>query len=307
MKFNSFASQYDIQKLQGNVPRGQSASQWYLEWNARIGSEISKLESAGRLVGRVVEDMLTTAFGEKIQNTWHDDVRPYYKLYPCIHEALQKIPLDIDMRAASIPHDRVVAIRMPVGGEFNIGCEDASRRIGSLLVSTLHMAPGHDEPIMCITAQTAEKNTANQIDGAIVSFDLSKSGTFEDELSSATKNFADALAPIVRTALGVLLMANDPAIITADVLEKDRRKYEETGDPKYIEKAKKRGIVGWSIGEQYETCPHYRRPHFGIRHTGKGGKIPRIVPIKGAVVHSKKLTTVPTGYITPAGVEVEPT
>ena len=73
----------------------------------------------------------------------------------------------------------------------------------------------------------------------------------------------------------------------------------------YIEKARKRGIVGWSIGKQYETCPHYRRPHFGIRHTGKGGAIPRIVPIKGAVVHNKKLTTVPTGYITPTGVEVE--
>jgi hypothetical protein len=73
-----------------------------------------------------------------------------------------------------------------------------------------------------------------------------------------------------------------------------------------VEKAAKRGVVGWSIGEQYEAIPHFRRPHLGLRWTEKGRKTPRIVPIKGSIVHRSKATDVPTGYLTEDGIEIEP-
>jgi hypothetical protein len=113
----------------------------------------------------------------------------------------------------------------------------------------------------------------------------------------------------LRIALTVILLADDPSIITPDVLSADRDRYESETDEAWkqraVDRAKRRGIVGWNIGADYEVCPHYRRPHFGIRHTGKGRTIPRIVPIKGAVVHRSRLTEVPTGYMLPDGTEVE--
>ncbi len=109
----------------------------------------------------------------------------------------------------------------------------------------------------------------------------------------------------VRTAITSLLLKGDPEFVKPDVLAADRYKFDQTGDVKYVEKAKRHGIVGWRIGEEFESMPHFRRPHLGLRWTGEGGKVPKIVPIKGAVVHRQKMTQVPTGYMTDNGVEVE--
>ena len=46
-----------------------------------------------------------------------------------------------------------------------------------------------------------------------------------------------------------------------------------------------------------ECAPHFRRPHFAIRWTGKGGAVPRMVPVKGSVVKRQLATDVPTGYM----------
>jgi hypothetical protein len=121
--------------------------------------------------------------------------------------------------------------------------------------------------------------------------------------------FVDAVRQISRICVTCHLLADDPSIITPDVLSKDRDRYESETDEAWkqraVDRARRRGIVGWNIGADYEVCPHYRRPHFGLRHTGKGKTVPRIVPIKGAVVHRSRLTEVPTGYMLPDGTEIE--
>jgi len=109
-----------------------------------------------------------------------------------------------------------------------------------------------------------------------------------------------------KLAVGVILLGNDPDFAEPEVLANHRQKYEESKNPKYIEKARKRGIRGWRLGERFESCPHYRRPHLGLRWTGKGRGVPRIVPIKGSIVHRKTMERVPTGYILPDGREIEP-
>ena len=73
-----------------------------------------------------------------------------------------------------------------------------------------------------------------------------------------------------------------------------------------IARAKRKGKFGFSIGKKYETMPHFRRPHFALRHTGKGGSIPKIVPAKSSIVHKSVLTRVPTGRYDEHGNEVEP-
>ena len=110
----------------------------------------------------------------------------------------------------------------------------------------------------------------------------------------------------IRLVAGVCLLSDDPDYVRAEVLVKDLLKYERTGDQGLVAKAKRRGIVGWSIGEHFETIPHFRRPHFGIRWTKKGRSVPKLVPIKGAIVHRSKLSDVPTGLLEDDGMEVEP-
>jgi hypothetical protein len=92
------------------------------------------------------------------------------------------------------------------------------------------------------------------------------------------------------------LISNDPEIITADVLSKDRAKYEETLDSKYIVKAIRRGKRGWNVGAGIESVPHVRRPHPALVWTGKGRTIPKIVMRKGSIVHREVIERMPTGH-----------
>jgi len=79
-------------------------------------------------------------------------------------------------------------------------------------------------------------------------------------------------------------------------LADDRLKYEESGDEKYIDRARRRGKVGWDVGRQIEVIPHYRRPHMALVWTGPGRAVPRIVPRRGSVVHREVEEKLPSGF-----------
>ena len=67
---------------------------------------------------------------------------------------------------------------------------------------------------------------------------------------------------------------------------------------KYIEKAKRRGKFGWSVGKDLQISPHIRAAcPAALYWTGKGRKTPKIRFRKGCVVHKKKLQNIPTGYV----------
>ena len=74
----------------------------------------------------------------------------------------------------------------------------------------------------------------------------------------------------VRLCCSLCLLENDPSIISPDVLSKDRVKFEQTGDQKFVDKAHRRGKVGWDVGRHIEVSPHYRRPHMALVWTGSG-------------------------------------
>jgi hypothetical protein len=94
-------------------------------------------------------------------------------------------------------------------------------------------------------------------------------------------------------------LEDDPDLIEPQVLAKDKKKFEdgdETLKQKLIARAKNRGCVGWDIGKNIQSTPHYRRPHPCLVWTGPGRKIPKIVMRKGGIVHMGKVTDMPTGY-----------
>ena len=100
----------------------------------------------------------------------------------------------------------------------------------------------------------------------------------------------------VRLCCSLCLLDNDPSVIEPDVLSKDRDKFEQTGDAKYVDKAHRRGKVGWNVGRHIEVIPHYRRPHMALVWTGTGRAVPKIVPRRGSVVHRELVEKVPSGW-----------
>ena len=106
----------------------------------------------------------------------------------------------------------------------------------------------------------------------------------------------DLITDCVRLCCSLCLLENDPTVIEPDVLSKDRVKFEGNGDQKYVDKAHRRGKVGWNVGRHIEVVPHYRRPHMALVWTGRGRAVPKVVPRRGSVVHREKVENVPSGW-----------
>jgi hypothetical protein len=256
---------------------------------------------------------------------WYHQSRPYYKAYPSIIKSLCSIKLDYSYECPLVPMGSI-AIRFAAGFEPST---PSGFKIGAILISqctvdvreqtTGRLEEQHRALLMMIQSDDIEASEGNNsyafalkpssVDSSVTIEQIISRGTVTGHLRGSDEETRMVQSLATRIALTICFLADDPSIVTPEVLSADRERYATETDEEWKrraeERAKRRGVVGWNIGAEYEVCPHYRRPHFGIRHTGKGRTVPRIVPIKGAVVHRSKLTEVPTGYILPDGTEVE--
>ena len=64
-----------------------------------------------------------------------------------------------------------------------------------------------------------------------------------------------------------------------------------------IERARRRGKIGWVVGKTQQTVPGIRVGHECLVWTGEGRKIPKIVWRRETVVHRKQVLETPTGYL----------
>lgn len=252
------------------------------------------------------------------ENIWYLQHRPYYKVWPAIINSLTNLKLDYCLGERKWKL-RALAIRFPCNDYITSGTK--TQAVKSILVSPVFHKSYHNANEVFLSLQlmpTVTDRLTGEIlwDGSnVVSFPIDKRVTIEESIENSKNIFGDDTEAIevitfcIRVSVMIHLLEDDPSIIQPDVLAADRNRFDRSTDPeerqKLIDKAKRRGIVGWRIGEQYESMPHFRRPHFGLRHTGKGGSVPRIVPIKGAIVHRQKMTDVPTGYLAEDGTEIE--
>ncbi len=107
----------------------------------------------------------------------------------------------------------------------------------------------------------------------------------------------DILKDCVRLCCTLCLLENDPEVITADVLNKDKAKFEHEPDERLVDKAHRCGKFGWDIGKKMTVSPHYRIPHSCLFWTGVGRTKPVIKIRAGTVVHRKKIEKIPTGHL----------
>jgi hypothetical protein len=229
--------------------------------------------------------------------------RPFFNVYPSVLSAISRTNISIRPSSieTSIVHElKTISIRIPTE------CE-TSKRIGmSCFILTVldeesmdNLKQGGCPDIYgvqnrpCIVCHGIANNEQGNhlmfstcpMDGTFMDAD------FADGCSAKQKDISHL---VCRIALGVMMLAADPDYIKPVLLKADEGKTSPLEER--IARAKRRGVFGFSIGEDAERSPHFRRPHFAIRWTGKGAEIPKLVPVKGAIVGKEKMTTVPTGY-----------
>ena len=235
---------------------------------------------------------------------WRHDKRPYYNMWPSVIPALQKL----DMSAVNVSDCRfpfpAIALRFPESGP-TLMTADGKHRCRAILV--------YSGPVACLSGPGIPANVSLQVNMQFAGLDeagcpgspetyyflnhrvgdefAERGGTVAQELGEST------LKAVAYLAVAVGVLANDPDLIEPDVLNDDERKYSATLDPKYIDKAHRRGKVGWHIGRKMDLVPHIRRSHLALMHTGPGRTVPRIVMRKGSVVKRHKATEVPTGFM----------
>lgn len=233
-----------------------------------------------------------TWFGCQGVGLWKKEHCPYYRVYPGVMEALLKLNLSklLDVDLCSLPFGlKTLSIEIPKDYWEELGCT-------AVIIADYEKYYG-------VTHQGLNKDYG---------FNLINLTTLKDDIKRYNK-FTNQFTKLI---FGVLAIGENPDIVKPVVLRADEQKYQLTGDEKYIEKARRRGVIGFDIGEAIPTKaqikkmieenelaieqgrkrPHIRLACLALVHTGKGRAIPKIIKRKGCFVNRDLLTKIPQGF-----------
>jgi hypothetical protein len=233
----------------------------------------------------------------------------YYKLYPAIYKSLSSIKLDVPLSTYWRGQLPIIGVRLASGSEFVEAAEGRSLRLQTMLFG---MYQDGDAAGMVIRSCAVDERTGLACSG-LWWHRLCDESPMNEFVCNPSVRGADALTVLTRQcekiAILVYLLSHDSELVLPEILSRDEPNWKDATPEQrevMVARAKRKGKFGFSIGKEYETMPHFRRPHFALRHTGKGGAIPKIVPVKSSIVHREVLTRVPTGHYDANGNEVEP-
>jgi len=231
-------------------------------------------------------------FGCKNIESWKAERCPYYRIYPGVVEALLKLKLDklLDLERPRFPFGiTTLEIELPKDYWSIFDCT-------SVIVGDLGE----------YYSLTLQRQEGKYIYAAINI----------DNIKNDLKKASEITNKFTQLIFGVLAIGDNPDIVKPLVLRADVKKYKLTGDEKYIEKARRRGVIGFDIGEDIPTkaqlkkmieenelaleqgrkAPHIRCAHLHLYHTGKGRTIPKIMLIDSLVVNRELLSKIPQGF-----------
>ena len=238
------------------------------------------------------------------EHNWMLDSRPYYHLYPGIIDPLLNLALDLDTGAIHPPR-RALAICLPKQFQHPRLKFDQGQVQAILMAKGTAMVRSISYDAINLFIDIGEREEGYPVH-SFRSFRITEGCTLQGELDTLPNHPSASMGIIVplplivdciRLCATLCLLADDPEIIEADVLNKDRDKYQASRDAKYIDRAHRRGKVGWLVGRDLEMSPHYRRGHFALFWTGTGRQVPKVGWRKGTVVHREKVVRVPTGEL----------
>ena len=213
---------------------------------------------------------------------WAELRMPYYNLWPGIISALTKLRLDIECDFFKLPMTPLL-VRFPKSCDHPLkwSCDGKEWSIRYMMVSERMRLYKH---LLKYPGWTIER-----------SFEEIPA---HESISIGVEYPRQIIEDCARIACTLCLMAADPELVVPDVLAKDKAKFADTNDPALVERAHNRGKVGWDVGHNVEIAPHLRSSSpAALYWTGVGRKVPRIRFRKGCIVHRKRLSEVPTGFL----------
>jgi hypothetical protein len=288
MEFHSYTTLRDAFKHSAPTHLRGHAPAWFYQ---QIGSEF---------YGDCNEELLRQAVHEW---RWEELRRPYYNVYPSVIPMLTRLNLDLDFDSIHLPMPSL-CIRLPkepAKNPLKFDWKGEHLHVSSILMGE---SLGGTGLLILIDIDTCLPGCEKL--HPYFDFCPAPGRTVEQCIANAERPPGDQNSIVVpdtlmldclRLCCTLCLLDNDPEIISPDVLSDDRAQYEATGHRKYVDKAHRRGKLGWDVGRHIEVMPHYRRPHLMLAWTGTGHAMPKIVQRKGCVVHRAVVEKVPTGFL----------
>jgi len=221
--------------------------------------------------------------------------RPYYRLYPGVTEALTRLGIEKHDISKVRPPVNPLSLEFPVDRPLIAG----ERKI----VNILFMEFEEDDSLFI-------EYRSNFDTFGVITFPRE-----HEEIMRWLHSDSDVepTMTILQIIFGVCMIPqSDTSLITPRVLNRDLEKFEATGDIKFVERAKRNGVIGWDVGRDIPTMeemeslrqqgeagrksPHWRMGHFALRHTGEGRVDKKVVWIKETFINKNLLKEVPHGY-----------
>lgn len=248
--------------------------------------------------------------------------RPYYIVYPTITKYLinlkeEKVPANL----IKLPHRAITFRFADTETAFDFQDKGKTYKLRTVFATYTQQEEirridngqpiNHDIMILWIDVGETHQATINNqtLDLPILTYKILHLNTPDKTLKDTIEESKgeveglripeEILTNIIRCIASCCLISKnmDDGLIEPDVLTADRDKYHETHDPKYIEKAKRKGKNGFLIGASLTINPHWRSGSpLALYWTGPGRTTPIYRPRKGALIHRKKIQELPTGY-----------
>jgi hypothetical protein len=278
------------------------------DWTRRVDPEDRPAQDIDQFYRRAILDAQKMGSGQFFgqmhnERDWEKARRPYYNMWPSIIPMLTRLNLDLDSNLIQLPLP-ALCIRFPKdaaknslkfdwkGEEYPVRCimlGEINEGTGlSVLVDIGEVMP---LGVPIYTYRNFPRKPGLTVEQSIAG--LGTVGLFADIGVQVPDSF---VMDCIRLCCSLCLLDNDPSIISPDVLADDRAKYDASGDQRFVDKAHRRGKIGWDVGKHIEVIPHYRRPHMTLVWTGHGRAVPRIVPRRGSVVHREMVEKLPSGF-----------
>ena len=222
--------------------------------------------------------------------------RPFYRVYPGVLHALTRLGIEkIDITKVTTPVNGL-ALEFPEETPFR-AADQSIRNIAFVDLETR----------MIVEWITLEGKRG-------VTRFLRTCTTITDWLPQQGEADREILKSIMQVVFGVCMIPqSDTDLIEPLVLNRDKEKYAATGDPKYIDRAKRNGMNGWNLGRNIPTpeemeefreqsgevgrkSPHWRIGHFRKLRPEDENSPPVITWVRETFVNKDLLKEVPHGY-----------